>query len=160
MKFNIKQLKPKHLLLTGLVSAVVLLIVWHIYSASLVSKMKVTKTFSPQPVAEMPKPLSASPLPDSSKQPAVHTEQIKQNLDVVPLDMSARAGLQYVGRHPPFDINSVEDSEEVIQEHPARVDYGSPHPFQFVPHPEWAVSGTGYASPSNEHANEMFARVS
>ena len=155
MKFNFKRIKPTYLYIAGATAAFIILLAWHLFYL----KTSSSSVSAPKPVSEIPRPLTAKPLPDSEKQPAVHTEQIKQNLDLVPLDVKGRAGLQYVGRHPPFDINSISDAEEDVQEHPATVDYGSPDPFQFEPHPEWAVSGTGYAYPSNEHANEMFARI-
>lgn len=62
-----------------------------------------------------------------------------------------------VQKRPEVDMEQVEWVEEGKVEGPQAVDYGSPEPYVFEPHPERLQYGTGYGRPANEFENEVFA---
>lgn len=142
-------LKPGYILIA--ICLTVVLITAFLY----VSRRGATTRASspPFPVATMPAPVAAS---TKTVQPS--EQDVRDNEHATRAQKpQALIDDQSVGRHPGVDISQISGSEEFLQEAPAAVDYPSPQPFQFVPDPERAVAGTGYAAPSSEHANEVYA---
>lgn len=148
-KLKTKLIKPGYILIAiCLTVALISLLLYMSRKRNVTSSRALDQ---PYPVATMPAPAATS---STSVQPSDEDVEDNEHPAQAPKHQSS-----YVetGRHSGVDINQVNGSEEFLQEAPAAVDYPSPQPFQFVPDPERAVTGTGYAAPSSEHANEVYA---
>ncbi len=145
MAFKLKyKIKPSYIIIGIVIVVAICLIAWLGMHHERVDR-------APRPVATLPMPLPQKPVNeerlDSSSGTSFH--------DIVKGNSSGESQLDM---RPRVDLSQVQDSEESMQERPAAVDYASPSPFTFEPHPEQASAGTGYAAPANEHANEAYAR--
>ena len=132
MVFKLKyKIKPLYIIIAVALVISLSYLVWH-------SLHRKEKSQGPRPVATMPAPVK----PPEAKQDVLSEEPLHE----IPV-------------RPTVDISNIEGSEEKSQERPAFVQFESPKPFRFTPNPEQASAGTGYALPSNEHENEVYARV-